>query len=125
MMFSFFKSLCVFALSTWLVSHAFAQNTQTPDLDVETATELAAIAAQRLAIENDKKIVLDQFHASSKACWQVFAVNDCLAKARRLKYQQLAPLDQREVALNAKHRELKERERQQRLMDKAPPKASS
>jgi hypothetical protein len=33
-------------------------------------------------------------------------------------------LDQREVVLNAKQRELKERERQQRLMDKAPPKAS-
>jgi hypothetical protein len=92
---------------------------------VDTATELAAIAAQRLAIEADKKIVLDQFQLASKACWQVFAVNDCLAKAKRIKYQQLAPLDQREVVLNAKQRELKELERQQRLLDKAPPKASS
>jgi hypothetical protein len=125
MMFSFFKSLCVVACSAWLVPHAFAQTTPTPDLGVETATELAAIAAQRLVIEADKKIVLDQFQIESKACWQVFAVNDCLANARRLKYQQLAPLDQREVVLNAKHRELKERERQQRLLDKAPPKASS
>ena len=125
MMFSFSKSLCVIAFSAWLLPHAYAQTTPTPELGVETATELAAIAAQRLVIEADKKIVLDQFQIESKACWQVFAVNDCLAKARRLKYQQLAPLDQREVVLNAKHRELKERERQQRLLGKAPPKASS
>ncbi len=124
-MFSFSKSLCVIAFSAWLLPHAYAQTTPTPDLGVETATELAAIAAQRLVIEADKKIVLDQFQIESKACWQVFAVNDCLAKARRLKYQQLAPLDHREVVLNANHRELKERERQQRLLDKAPPKASS
>ncbi len=124
-MFSFSKSLCVIAFSAWLLPHAYAQTTPTPDLGVETATELAAIAAQRLVIEADKKIVLDQFQIESKACWQVFAVNDCLAKARRLKYQQLEPLDHREVVLNAKHRELKERERQQRLLDKAPPKASS
>lgn len=125
MMFTFFKSLCVFAWSAWLVPLAFAQTSQPLNQGLETATEFAAIAAQRLAIEADKKIVLDQFQIESKACWQVFAVNDCLAKARRLKYQQLAPLDQREVVLNAKHRELKERERQQRLLDKAPPKASS
>ena len=124
-MFSFSKSLGVIAFSAWLLPHAYAQTTPTPDLGVETPTELAAIATQRLVIEADKKIVLDQFQIESKACWQVFAVNDCLAKARRLKYQQLAPLDQREVVLNAKHRELKERERQQRLLDKAPPKASS
>ena len=125
MMFSFFKSLCVIAFSAWLLPHAFAHTTPTSDRGAETATELAAIAAQRQVIEAEKKIVLDRFQSESKACWQVFAVNDCLAKARRLKYQQLAPLDQREVVLNAKHRELKERERQQRLSDKAPPKASS
>jgi hypothetical protein len=124
-MLSFSKSLCVIAFSAWLLPHAYAQTTPKPDLGLETATQLAAIAVQRLGIEADKKIVLDQFQIESKACWQVFAVNDCLAKARRLKYQQLAPLDQREVVLNAKHRELKERERQQRLLDKAPPKASS
>ena len=124
MMASIFKGLCFFAISAWLSSHAFSQTTQTPELGQELATELATIAAQRLSIEADKKIVLDQFQTASKACWQEFAVNDCLAKARRIKYQQLAPLDQREVVLNAKQRELKERERQQRLMDKAPPKAS-
>jgi hypothetical protein len=42
-----------------------------------------------------------------------------LAKARQIKYQNLAPLNQREIALNTRQRALKEAERQQRLSDKA------
>ena len=70
------------------------------------------------------KIIFDQFQTASKLCWQKFAVNDCLANARREKYQQLAPLDAREIELNAQQRELKEIERQQRLSDKATGKGS-
>lgn len=84
-----------------------------------TAPELGDIQTQRAVIEQEKKQVLDQFQSTSKACWQKFAVNDCLALARRQKYQALAPLDQREIQLNAKERELKELDRQQRLSDKA------
>ncbi|MDE3232552.1 MAG: hypothetical protein KGN99_04530 [Pseudomonadota bacterium] len=84
-----------------------------------TAPELGDIQTQRAVIEQEKKQVLDQFQSTSKACWQKFAVNDCLAFARRQKYQALAPLDQREIQLNAKERELKELDRQQRLSDKA------
>lgn len=84
-----------------------------------SSPELVDIQAQRSLISQEKKQVLDQFQTNSKACWQKFAVNDCLALARRQKYQALAPLDQREIQLNAKERELKELDRQQRLTDKA------
>jgi hypothetical protein len=84
-----------------------------------SSPELVDIQAQRTLIAQEKKQVLDQFQTTSKACWQKFAVNDCLALARRQKYQALAPLDQREIQLNAKERELKELDRQERLTDKA------
>lgn len=85
---------------------------------------LTAIEAQRQVLAQDKKIIFDQFQTASKLCWQKFAVNDCLANARREKYQQLAPLDAREIELNTRQRELKEFERQQRLSDKATGKGS-
>ena len=90
-----------------------------------TAPELGDIQTQRAVIEQEKKQVLDQFQSTSKACWQKFAVNDCLALARRQKYQALAPLDQREIQLNAKERELKELDRLQRLSDKASSKGAN
>ena len=99
------------ALSGGVVVCAQSANVSSP--------ELVVIQAQRTLIAQEKKQVLYQFQTTSKACWQKFAVNDCLALARRQKYQALAPLDQREIQLNAKERELKELDRQQRLTDKA------
>jgi hypothetical protein len=97
----------------------FAQTAPTP------VEELAIIHDQRSLIAHEKKQVLDQFQLDSKACWKKFAVNDCLANARRQKYQSLDPLDQREIQLNARQRALKEVERQQRLTDKASSKGTS
>jgi colicin import membrane protein len=82
------------------------------------AHEMKAIAEQRLALAEEKKVILDHFQESSKACWKQFAVNDCLFKAKQHKYQALSPLDQREIALNARQRVLKESERQQRISGK-------
>ena len=81
---------------------------------------MKAISEQRLALAEEKKVIMDQFQESSKACWQQFAVNDCLFKAKQQKYQALSPLDQREIALNARQRVLKESERQQRILGKSP-----
>ena len=82
--------------------------------------EMKAISEQRLSLAEEKKVIMDQFQESSKACWQQFAVNDCLFKAKQQKYQALSPLDQREIALNARQRVLKESERQQRILGKSP-----
>ena len=84
-----------------------------------TNTELNLIEAQRIVLAEEKKKVFDQFQENTKACWQKFAVNDCLAKARQQKYQSLSPLDQREIDLNTRQRALKESERRMRLSDKA------
>jgi len=81
--------------------------------------ELNVLSDELISIETQKKETFSQFQLNSIACWKEFAVNDCLIKVKRLQYQMLAPLDQREIGLNAKRRELKEILRQQRLSDKA------
>ena len=89
----------------------------TPSLTPNSESNL--IEAQRMVLAEEKKKVFDQFQDNAKACWQKFAVNDCLAKARQQKYQSLNPLDQREIELNTRQRALKEIERRLRLSDKA------
>ena len=90
---------------------------ETPNLPTQSEANL--IEAQRMVLAGEKKKVFDQFQENSKACWQKFAVNDCLAKARQQKYQSLSPLDQREIDLNTRQRALKESDRRVRLSDKA------
>jgi len=89
------------------------------------AEELKQLTDQQLILEQEKNQVAVQFQVASKACWKKFAVNDCLAEARRQKYLSLAPLEKRTLELNARQRELKETERQLRLSDKASTKGSS
>ena len=85
-------------------------------------TDSISVSQQLVAVSEERNRVLEIFEDASKACWKVFTVNDCLAKARQLKYQQLAPLDQREYELNARRRALKEIDRRKRLADKEPSK---
>ena len=111
-MFSCNKAV-LFLILGWACAIAMAQSENSMQLP-----ETKAIAQQRIALAEEKKVILDHFHEASKACWKQFAVNDCLFKAKQLKYQTLSPLDQREIALNARQRVLKELERQQRISDK-------
>jgi len=111
-MFSCNKAV-LFLFLGWTCTIAMSQtenSIQLPDTE--------AIAQQRIALAEEKKVILNHFHEASKACWKQFAVNDCLFKAKQQKYQTLSPLDQREIALNARQRVLKELERQQRISDK-------
>jgi outer membrane murein-binding lipoprotein Lpp len=101
---------------------ALAVNSQ-PLLPI--AEELQKLADQQLTLEQEKNQIAGQFQVASKACWKKFAVNDCLAEARRQKYQSLSPLEKRTLEINARQRELKETERQLRLSDKASTKGSS
>jgi hypothetical protein len=111
-MFSCNKTV-LFLILGWTCAIAMAQSANSMQLP-----ETEAIAQQRIALAEEKKVILDHFHEASKACWKQFAVNDCLFKAKQQKYQTLSPLDQREIALNARQRVLKELERQQRISDK-------
>ena len=105
--------VCVFTGLAWSLVMAQSDNAIQPP-------EMKAISEQRLALAEEKKVIMDHFQESSKACWRQFAVNDCLFKAKQQKYQALSPLDQREIALNARQRVLKESERQQRISGKSP-----
>lgn len=105
--------VCVFTGLAWSLVMAQSDHSIQPP-------EMKAISEQRLALAEEKKVIMDQFQESSKACWRQFAVNDCLFKAKQQKYQALSPLDQREIALNARQRVLKESERQQRILGKSP-----
>ena len=111
-MFSCNKAV-LFLVLGWACAIAMAQSENSMQLP-----ETEAIAQQRVALAEEKKVILDHFHEASKACWKQFAVNDCLFKAKQQKYQALSPLDQRDIALNARQRVLKELERQQRISDK-------
>ena len=111
-MFSCNKAV-LFLILGWTCAIAMAQSENSMQLP-----ETEAIAKQRIALAEEKKVILDHFHEASKACWKQFAVNDCLFKAKQQKYQALAPLDQLEMALNARQRVLKELERQQRISGK-------
>ena len=106
----------LFGLVGWSCLFSLTQ-AETPNLPTQSEANL--IEAQRMVLAGEKKKVFDQFQEDSKACWQKFAVNDCLAKARQQKYQSLSPLDQREINLNTRQRALKESERRMRLSDKA------
>ena len=103
--------VCVFTGLAWSLVMAQSDNAIQPP-------ELKAISEQRMALAEEKKVIMDHFQESSKACWKQFAVNDCLFRAKQHKYQSLSPLDQREIALNARQRVLKESERQQRISGK-------
>jgi hypothetical protein len=111
-MFSCNKTV-LFLFLGWTCTIAMAQIENSMQLP-----ETEAIAQQRIALVEEKKVILDHFHEASKACWKQFAVNDCLFKAKQQKYQALSPLDQREIALNVRQRVLKEAERQQRISGK-------
>jgi hypothetical protein len=103
--------VCVVTGLAWTLVMAQADNAIQPP-------EMKAISAQRMALAEEKKVIMDHFQEASKACWKQFAVNDCLFKAKQQKYQALSPLDQSEIALNARQRVLKESERQQRILGK-------
>lgn len=111
-MFSCNKAV-LFLILGWACAIAMAQSENSMQLP-----DTEAIAQQRIALAEEKKVILNHFHEASRACWKQFAVNDCLFKAKQQKYQTLSPLDQREIALNARQRVLKELERQQRISDK-------
>lgn len=87
--------------------------------DSANVMSLKKIAEETAGLNSKKEIIFQKYQSDAKSCWQLFAVNDCLAKAKRQKYQALAPLEQLESDLNAKRRELKEADRMQRLMDKS------
>lgn len=110
------KSVACCLLVCCLGAGAWAQTLEERDLAI--AQERAQLARQREQVQQD-------YDHAAKACWQRFAVNDCLAKARQARRTQSEPLRQRELELNALYRALREERRQLRLQDAGAPGAGS
>lgn len=60
----------------------------------------AAEAAERSRIAQERSAVHQRFEDESRACYQRFAVNDCLEQARSLRREQLGDLRRQEISLN-------------------------
>ena len=74
--------------------------------------------AERLRIAGERRSVEAEFAARRKACYQRFAVNDCLREARAQRRGQIAELRRQEVALNDAQRERKAAEQRRKIEQK-------
>jgi hypothetical protein len=78
----------------------------------------AEIRQQRERLSQERVQITQQHELQTKACWQKFAVNDCLASVRKSKRAQLDPIHQKELELNAQERAWRTRQREERLQNK-------
>ena len=70
------------------------------------------------ALAHQLEALRSQERQASQACWQRFAVNDCLAQVRRQARQAREPLRAQLLALQSQERELKLAQREQRLQER-------
>lgn len=77
-----------------------------------------ALARQRQQLSAQREAILGIYAHEKKACWQKFAVNACLTEARRVRRQQLNPIHQQELTLNAQERLWRTEQRNLRLQNK-------
>lgn len=112
--FSFWPwGLTALASLGFLALDAFAQQPpQEVDVPARLASERQRLQAERSGIEQ-------KHEASMRACWQRFAVNDCLREARRQRHAALDPLRAQELELNAQERAWRSGQREERLRGKS------
>ena len=79
----------------------------------------AEIRQKRDVLAQERERVTGQHDLQAKACWQKFAVNDCLMAVRKSKRAQLDPIHQKELELNAQERAWRTRQREERLQNKS------
>ncbi len=76
-------------------------------------------AAARERIARERSQVEAAFKAEEKACYQKFAVNDCLKAARAHRREVMADLKRQEISLNDAERRRKGAERQRAIEERA------
>lgn len=88
----------------------------------QTAPELpdpsARIEAEREQLQAERSAAERMYDERQRACWQRFAVNNCLQQVRRERHAALDPLRERELRLNEQERAWRSVQREQRLQDK-------
>jgi len=78
------------------------------------------IRLQREAIAQERQVILNAFDHTATACWQKFAVNNCLSDARKVRRAALEPLRQKDLVLNTQERQWRSEQRDLRLEGKQP-----
>ena len=78
------------------------------------------LAAQRQRIEQGRAAARQRYHDDELACWQRFAVNDCLRDARLQRRAVFDMLRRDEQVVNAAERERRTGERLRAIEDKRP-----
>ncbi len=76
------------------------------------------LAEQRSKLVQERSALLSKYDAQERACWQRFAVNDCLRSVRRAKRADLQPMDEADWALAEQERALVQAQRRARLAEK-------
>ena len=84
---------------------------------VASSPALEAVLREQAGIERELNQLDAVAEQRSTACWQRFAVNDCLAAVRRETRQQREPLQAQLLALRQREREIRLQLRVQRLQD--------
>ena len=87
----------------------------------DTADLLLPAQVQRERLELNRSQEESRYKLESQACYQRFAVNDCLATARTRHYAVTGLLRRQELSLNAAEREKKGDQARQRIVEKSSP----
>ena len=104
------KTAIIGFLLCWICTGAWAQAQD----DVPSE-----IRQQRALLSQERARITESHEQQATACWQKFAVNDCLAGVRKSKRAQLDPIHQKELQLNAQERAWRTQQRGERLQNKA------
>ena len=78
------------------------------------------LSAQRQRLATEKQAARQRHDTAETACWQRFAVNDCLQRARQRLRTENDALRQQELALNAHERQRHSASRLQKLEQNGP-----
>lgn len=102
---------CLVACFLWLSCACMAQPTPSDPPSDDTAV--------RARIARDRAETNARYASQEAACYQKFAVNDCLENARQLRRQSLGVLSREEIGLNEARRRRASAARQQTLAEKS------
>lgn len=80
---------------------------------------LQSLREAQAGLEQQLQALQQHQQAQARACWQRFAVNDCLLQVRRQARTTREPLQAQLQALRLRERELLGLQREQRLQEKA------
>lgn len=96
------------------------ESTQQPTVQSAASAPVTALslAEERQQIARRKAEIEARYDSEKKACWQRFAVNDCLRRARLERRAAITPLQEREWVVLQVERDAREQVRRTRLEGK-------